>query len=114
MSNAEQQKRFLARIDDSEKNWKFSSNDATSREYWDDYMKAYEDLIRETSTKDAPWYVVPADNKWFTRAVVAAGIIEVLSSLGLSYPEVGEAKLKELAAAKNTLTSGKANKKKKS
>jgi PPK2 family polyphosphate:nucleotide phosphotransferase len=113
LSNAEQQKRFLARIDDPEKNWKFSSNDATEREYWDDYMKAYEDLIRETSTRDAPWYVVPADNKWFTRAVVAAGIIEVLSSLGLAYPEVGDEKLKELAGAKKTLTNQKTSTKKK-
>ena len=112
VSNEEQQKRFLERIDDPNKNWKFSSNDTKERGYWDDYMKAYDDLIRETATSDAPWYVVPADNKWFTRAVVAAGIIEVLSSLGLAYPEVGDEKLKELAAAKNSLTSGKANKKK--
>ena len=113
VSNGEQQKRFLARIDDPDKNWKMSPNDAKERGYWDDYMKAYDDLIRETATKDAPWYVVPADNKWFTRAVVAAGIIEALSSLGLDYPEVGNEKLNELAETKKMLTAKKTTKKKK-
>ncbi|MFI5237742.1 MAG: polyphosphate kinase 2 family protein [Ignavibacteriales bacterium] len=103
VSNKEQKKRFLERIDNPEKNWKFSSADAKERGHWDDYMKAYEDMIRHTSTKDSPWYVVPADNKWFTRLVVAAAVIDGLASLNLEYPEVGEAKLKELAEAKKLL-----------
>jgi polyphosphate kinase 2 (PPK2 family) len=85
------------------KNWKFSSNDANERDFWDDYMEAYEQMIQETATKDAPWYVVPADNKWFTRVVVAAAVIETLDDLDLEYPEVGEDKLKELAVAKKKL-----------
>jgi len=103
VSKKEQKKRFLERIEEPEKNWKFSANDAKERAYWDDYMKAYEDMIRNTATKAAPWYVVPADNKWFTRAVVAAAVIDALASLDLTYPKVGAAKLKELAAAKRTL-----------
>ena len=96
LSKAEQQKRFLERLNDPDKNWKFSSNDAKEREYWDDYMKAYDDMIRNTATDYAPWYVVPADNKWFTRVVVAAAVIECLGSLDLEYPVVGPEKLKEL------------------
>ena len=88
----------------SEKNWKFSSTDAKEREYWDDYMEAYEDMIRNTSTKDSPWYVIPADNKWFTRLAVAAAVVDTLASLNLEYPEVGEEKLKELAEAKRLLS----------
>ena len=103
VSKKEQKRRFLDRINNPEKNWKFSSNDAAERDYWDDYMEAYEDMIRNTATKDAPWYVVPADNKWFTRVVVAAGVIEALNSLGLQYPKVGKEKLAELAAAKEKL-----------
>ena len=103
VSKEEQKRRFLSRIDDPAKNWKFSSNDAAERDYWDDYMAAYEDMIRHTATKDAPWYVVPADNKWFTRVVVAAGVIEALSSLGLEYPKVGKDKLAELGAARKKL-----------
>ena len=103
VSKKEQKRRFLDRIDHSEKNWKFSSNDANERDFWDDYMGAYEEMIQETATKESPWYVVPADNKWFTRVVVAAGVIEALASLDLQYPEVGEEKLKELAAAKKKL-----------
>src|SRR5438046_2105227 len=83
VSKKEQQRRFLDRIDDPLKNWKFSSNDAAERDYWDDYMQAYEQMIQETASKDAPWYVVPADNKWFTRVVVAAAVIETLDSLDL-------------------------------
>jgi PPK2 family polyphosphate:nucleotide phosphotransferase len=105
VSKKEQKKRFLGRIEDPLKNWKFSSNDANERDYWDDYMKAYEEMIQETATKDAPWYVVPADNKWFTRVVVALAVIEALDSLDLAYPEVDESKLKELAAAKKKLLS---------
>src|SRR5438046_1706867 len=105
VSKKEQRKRFLERIDDPLKNWKFSSNDANERDFWDSYMEAYEQMIQEAATKDAPWYVVPADNKWFTRVVVAAAVIETLASLDLAYPKVDETKLKELAAAKKTLLS---------
>ena len=105
VSKKEQKQRFLDRIDDPQKNWKFSSNDANERDFWDDYMEAYEEMIQETATKDAPWYVVPADNKWFTRVVVAAAVIETLDSLDLAYPKVDEGKLKELAAAKKKLLS---------
>jgi PPK2 family polyphosphate:nucleotide phosphotransferase len=103
VSKKEQKRRFLERIDNPLKNWKFSANDAAERDFWDDYMNAYEELIRETATKESPWYVVPADNKWFTRAVVAAAVIDTLVDLNLAYPEVGEDKLKELAAAKKKL-----------
>ena len=95
ISKKEQKRRFLERIDNPDKNWKFSANDAAEREHWDDYMGAFEEMIRHTSTPEAPWYVVPADNKWFTRVVVAATVIQTLASLGLKYPEVGRAKLKE-------------------
>ncbi len=105
VSKKEQKRRFLERIDDPLKNWKFSSNDAAERDYWDDYMDAYEEMIQETATKDAPWYVVPADNKWFTRVVVAAALVESLADLDLAYPDVGKDKLKELAAAKRKLLS---------
>ena len=106
VSNKEQKKRFLERIEEPEKNWKFSANDAKEREHWDDYMNAYEDMIRNTATKRAPWYVVPADNKWFTRVVVAAAVIDALDSLDLKYPKVSDAKLKELATAKRALQAG--------
>ena len=105
VSKKEQRKRFLERIDDPLKNWKFSSNDANERDFWDDYMEAYEEMIQKTATKEAPWYVVPADNKWFTRVVVAAAVIEALADLDLEYPEVDQSKLKELAAAKRKLLS---------
>ena len=107
VSNKEQKKRFLDRIEEPEKNWKFSANDANEREYWDDYMEAYEETIRNTATKAAPWYVVPADNKWFTRVVVGAAVIDALASLDLRYPKVSDSKLKELAAAKRALQAGK-------
>ncbi|HXS02618.1 MAG TPA: hypothetical protein VN724_18750, partial [Pyrinomonadaceae bacterium] len=103
LSKGEQKKRFLARLDLPEKNWKFSANDAKERGYWKDYMHAYEETIRNTATKDAPWYVIPADNKWFTRIVVAAAVISTLASLDLAYPTVGEAKLKDLEVARQTL-----------
>jgi PPK2 family polyphosphate:nucleotide phosphotransferase len=105
VSKKEQKRRFLERIEDPLKNWKFSSNDAAERDFWDDYMQAYEEMIQETATKHAPWYVVPADNKWFTRVVVAAAVIDTLADLDLEYPEVGEDKLKELATAKKKLLS---------
>jgi len=108
VSNKEQKKRFLERLENPEKNWKFSANDIKERAYWNDYMAAYEDMIRNTATEDAPWYVVPADNKWFTRVVVAAAVVETLASLNLKYPKVDKAKLKELAAAKRALLAGKA------
>jgi polyphosphate kinase 2 (PPK2 family) len=107
VSNQEQKKRFLERIEEPEKNWKFSPADAKERHYWRAYMEAYEDMIRNTATKAAPWYVVPADNKWFTRVVVAAAVIGVLEDLDLSYPKVSDSKLKELAAAKKELLAGK-------
>jgi PPK2 family polyphosphate:nucleotide phosphotransferase len=107
VSKKEQKKRFLARLENPEKNWKFSASDLKEREYWDDYQDAYEDMIRHTATEDAPWYVVPADNKWFTRVVVAAAVVSTLGSLDLAYPKVGPDKLKELAAARRALLSGK-------
>jgi PPK2 family polyphosphate:nucleotide phosphotransferase len=103
ISRKEQKRRFLERIENPDKNWKFSASDAAEREHWDDYMEAYEDMIRHTASKAAPWYVVPADNKWFTRVVVAAAVIETLADLDLHYPEVGKDQLKELAAAKAVL-----------
>jgi len=103
LSKKEQKKRFLARIDDPEKNWKFSIADARERGFWDEYAQAYEDMIRATATSYAPWYVVPADNKWFTRIVVAAAVIDTLGSLGLEFPEVGEQAKKELAKARAAL-----------
>jgi PPK2 family polyphosphate:nucleotide phosphotransferase len=106
VSKKEQRRRFLERIDDPMKNWKFSSSDTAERDFWDKYMEAYEEMIRETATKHAPWYVVPADNKWFTRVIVAAAVIEALADLDLGYPKVDEKKMKELAAAKTKLVSG--------
>jgi PPK2 family polyphosphate:nucleotide phosphotransferase len=103
VSEEEQRRRFLERLDDSDKNWKFSANDAKERGHWDEYMKAYEDTIRNTATEFAPWYVVPADNKWFTRVIVAAAVIDALSSMDLAYPTLSSAKLKELQAARETL-----------
>ncbi|NJD32146.1 MAG: polyphosphate kinase 2 family protein [Gammaproteobacteria bacterium] len=108
VSRAEQKKRFLERLDDPDKNWKFSMADARERTHWDQYMSAYEDMIRSTAAGHAPWYVVPADNKWFTRVVVAAAIIEALWSLDLHYPRVDDAKKKELAAARAELTGARA------
>jgi PPK2 family polyphosphate:nucleotide phosphotransferase len=107
VSNKEQRKRFLERIDNPDKNWKMSVADANEREHWRDYMDAYDDMIRNTATPYAPWYVVPADNKWFTRIVVAAAVIETLDSLNLDYPKVNDAKRKELLVVKKTLLSQK-------
>jgi PPK2 family polyphosphate:nucleotide phosphotransferase len=106
VSKKEQKKRFLERLENPEKNWKFSPNDLKERTFWDDYMQAYEDMIRHTATKDAPWYVVPADNKWFTRLVVAAAVAGTLGSLDLRYPQVSAEKLKEFAKAKRALLAG--------
>ena len=99
LSKKEQRKRFLSRLDEPEKNWKFSAADIRERKYWDDYQKAYEEMIRHTASKHAPWYVVPADNKWFTHLVVAAAIVETLEDLDPSFPKVDAAKRKEIQAA---------------
>jgi PPK2 family polyphosphate:nucleotide phosphotransferase len=103
VSKKEQKRRFLERLETPEKNWKFSAADLAEREHWDEYQAAYEDMIRHTATKHAPWHVVPADNKWFTRVVVAAAIIDALDGLNLAYPKVGPGKLKELATARREL-----------
>ncbi|HTY86125.1 MAG TPA: polyphosphate kinase 2 family protein [Candidatus Acidoferrum sp.] len=107
VSKKEQKRRFLERAENPDKNWKFSASDMAERGYWAEYQEAYEDMIRNTATKECPWYVVPADNKWFTRVIVAAAVIETLASLKLEYPEVGEEKLKEIAAAKRALLKSK-------
>ncbi|HEX2343848.1 MAG TPA: polyphosphate kinase 2 family protein [Vicinamibacterales bacterium] len=103
VSRKEQKKRFLERLDMPEKNWKFSLADAKERGFWKDYMDAYEDMIRHTATPEAPWVVVPADNKWFARIVVASATIAALRELKLEFPRVDDAKKKELAAAKAAL-----------
>jgi PPK2 family polyphosphate:nucleotide phosphotransferase len=103
VSKEEQKKRFLERIDDPAKNWKFALNDVNEREHWDEYMHAYEETIKHTASKYAPWYVVPADHKWFTRLVVAAAIVETLSALDLEYPSLSKEELKELDTAKQSL-----------
>jgi len=103
LSKKEQKKRFLARLEEPEKNWKFSASDIHEREYWDDYQKAYEEMICNTASKYAPWYVVPADNKWFTHLVVAGVVVETLEELGLAYPKVDAAKRKEIQEATKAL-----------
>jgi PPK2 family polyphosphate:nucleotide phosphotransferase len=103
VSKKEQKKRFLERLENPDKNWKFSSSDTKERAFWDQYMEAYEEMIRETATEQAPWYVVPANNKWFTRVVVAAAIIDTMVSLNLKFPEVSKDQLKELNAVRETL-----------
>jgi PPK2 family polyphosphate:nucleotide phosphotransferase len=103
VSKEEQKRRFLARLDLPEKNWKFSTSDLPEREFWGDYMDAYEDALGATTTEEAPWYVVPADNKWITRAVVADVITTAIRSLDLRFPEVTEEKRKFLAEARNQL-----------
>lgn len=105
ISRTEQRKRFLQRIDDPSKRWKFSMSDVTERELWPKYMAAYEEMIRETSVPEAPWFVVPADNKWFTRMAVAAALVKALDGLKLEYPKVEGAALKELQAARKVLES---------
>ncbi len=103
VSKEEQKKRFLERIDNPDKNWKFSLNDAKERRSWDKYMKAFEDVFSNTSTKWAPWYIVPADNKWFTHVVISDIIVKTLQSLNLRYPEVTEEHKRELQEAKEAL-----------
>src|SRR5579859_5088060 len=107
VSKKEQKERFLARLEEPEKNWKFSAADIHERKYWDDYQDAYEDMIRNTATEEAPWYVVPADNKWFTRLVISTVLVDTLESLDLCYPKVDAAKRKELDAAKKVLVAKK-------
>ena len=103
VSKKEQKKRFMERLDNPEKNWKFSAADVKERECWDDYMQAYEEMIQHTASKHAPWYVVPADNKWFTRAVVAGAVVDALESLELAYPTVTPQQKKQLEIARKTL-----------
>jgi PPK2 family polyphosphate:nucleotide phosphotransferase len=104
VSRDEQKKRFMERLDQPDKNWKFSPSDVKEREFWDDYMDAFEEAIRATASKRAPWFVVPADNKWFARLMIGAAIVEAMENLGLAYPKVDAAKRKELAAARAALT----------
>ncbi|MBL9120463.1 MAG: polyphosphate kinase 2 family protein [Phycisphaerae bacterium] len=103
VSKDEQRRRFMERLDRPEKNWKFSAADVRERAHWDAYMDAYEQAIRATATEEAPWFVVPADNKWFTRLVVAAAIIDAMDSLKLAYPTVTDEQRRELAAAREQL-----------
>jgi PPK2 family polyphosphate:nucleotide phosphotransferase len=107
VSQAEQKRRFLERLDTPEKNWKFSAADVAERQHWREYLAAYQDMIRATATPWAPWYVVPADHKWFTRAVVGGAVIDALASLNLHYPDVDKAKRGELAAARKALLAAK-------
>ena len=107
VSKQEQKKRFLDRLDQPEKNWKFAAADLGERQHWPEYQSAYEDLIRHTATDSAPWYVVPADHKWFTRLVVASVVVETLESLKLEYPKVNAAQRRELAAARAALVRAK-------
>ena len=103
VSKEEQRQRFLARIETPEKNWKFSAGDAKERGFWDDYMRAFEDALQHTSTKNAPWYIVPADKKWFTRVAVSEIIIKKMESLDLQYPTISEAQRQNLLEAKKIL-----------
>ena len=103
VSKAEQKRRFLERIDDPSKNWKFSANDVKERSYWKEYMRAYEDVFTHTSTSWAPWYVVPADNKWFMRLAVSGILARALESLDLEYPRLTPDQMKELLYARRLL-----------
>ncbi|MGB2644174.1 MAG: polyphosphate kinase 2 family protein [Candidatus Acidiferrum sp.] len=103
LSKKEQEKRFLARLDDPKKNWKFSMADVRERGYWKEYQEAYEEMIQNTATKYAPWYVVPADNKWYTQLIAASAIITALEEMDLSFPEVDKEKKKELKRARESL-----------
>jgi PPK2 family polyphosphate:nucleotide phosphotransferase len=103
LSKKEQKRRFMERLDTPEKNWKFSAADVKERERWDDYQDAYEDMIRHTASEYAPWYVVPADNKWFTRLVVAQAVVDALKAMNLKYPKVSVAEKAALAQARRQL-----------
>ena len=107
LSKEDQKERFLERLEDPKKNWKFSMADVQERAFWKDYQEAYEEMIQHTATKHAPWYIIPADNKWFTRLAVPSAIIETLDELDLSFPEVDEEKKKELQAVRGFLLSQK-------
>lgn len=107
VSKEEQKRRFLERAEEPEKNWKFSASDMAERDHWNEYQDVYEDMIRNTATKDSPWYVVPADNKWFTRVVVVAAVVETLASLDPAYPKVDKVRLEEIAKAKRVLLDSK-------
>jgi PPK2 family polyphosphate:nucleotide phosphotransferase len=104
VSKGEQRRRFLARLENPEKHWKFSASDLKERKYWDEYQEAYEDMIRETATEEAPWYVVPADHKWYTHVVVAAAIIETLQGLGLTVPGLSAEQKKQIEEARKVLS----------
>jgi len=104
VSRKEQKKRFMERLEKPEKNWKFSASDVQERKFWGDYMHAFEEAIAATASKQAPWFVVPADNKWFSRLLVAAAIVEAMASLDLAYPKIDAAKKKELAAVRVALS----------
>lgn len=104
VSRNEQKRRFMDRLDEPEKNWKFSASDIQERKFWSDYLYAFEEAIRATASKHAPWFVVPADNKWFSRLLVAAAIVEAMASLDLAYPKLDVVKKKELAAARVALS----------
>ena len=103
VSQEEQKKRFLERLEDSKKNWKFSMDDIKERKFWDDYQEAYEEMVQNTATKRAPWYLIPADNKWYGRLVIASAIIDALSGLDLKFPDVDKEKKKELDAIQQAL-----------
>jgi polyphosphate kinase 2 (PPK2 family) len=105
VSKKEQKKRFIERLDLPEKNWKFSATDARERQYWDSYMECFEEMIRNTATDYAPWYVIPADNKWFTRLAVSGAIVDAMERLDLKFPTIDDAKKKELAEARKVLMS---------
>jgi PPK2 family polyphosphate:nucleotide phosphotransferase len=107
ISKAEQKRRFLARLEDSKKNWKFSMADIKERGFWKDYQEAYEEMIQSTATKHAPWYVIPADNKWFGRLIIASAIVESLHDLDLAFPDVDKTKKKELDEIRESLLAGK-------
>jgi PPK2 family polyphosphate:nucleotide phosphotransferase len=107
VSRDEQKKRFLQRLDEPEKNWKFSVHDVHEREHYADYMRAYDDAIRATASEDAPWYVVPADRKWYTRLVVASAVIETLETIGPSFPRLDATRRRELTVARTALLSEK-------
>jgi PPK2 family polyphosphate:nucleotide phosphotransferase len=107
VSKDEQKRRFLERAEKPKKNWKFSASDMGERTHWNEYQDAYEDMIQNTATELNPWYVVPADNKWFTRLVVAGAVIETLASLDLAYPKVDDQRIKEIETAKKELLDSK-------
>src|SRR6266404_5419062 len=106
VSKKEQKRRFLERLEDSKKNWKFSMDDIKERKFWDDYQEAYEEMVQNTATKRAPWYVIPADNKWHGRLVIASAIIDALNGLDLAFPDVDKEKKKELEEIREALLKG--------